>query len=167
MLRKLFLMLALCLLASVSAHAQSVQVFGGYSYLRFRGTPAGNYNGWHFAGEYKFRKFHGLLGAVGDVSGDYGSPTGVSSSVRTYLFGPQVSYTWKISPFAHALVGAGHFSQGSFGSTSLSEGFGAGIDTKIAPKIYWRILEGDAIHTHFFNNTQDDLRLSTGIVIHF
>ncbi len=166
MLRKLSLMLALCLLASVSAHAQSVNVFGGYSYLRFRGTPAGNYNGWHFAGQYKFRKFH-WLGAVADVNGVYGSPTGVSSTVHTYLFGPQVSYPWKISPFAHALFGAGHFSQGSFGSTSLSEGYGAGIDTKIFPRISWRILEGDVIHTHFFGTTQDDLRFSTGIVVHF
>jgi hypothetical protein len=167
MVRKLLLMLGLCLLVSVSAHAQSVNVFGGYSYLRFRGTPAGNFNGWHFAGEYKFKRFHHLLGAVGDVSGDYGSPTNVSSSVRTYMVGPQVSYSWKISPFAHALVGAGHFSQGSFGSTSLSEGYGAGVDTKIFPRISWRILEGDVIHTHFFGTTQNDLRLSTGIVIHF
>jgi hypothetical protein len=146
MLRKLSLMLALCLLASVPAHAQSVDVFGGYSYLRFRGTPAGNYNGWHFAGQYKFRKFH-WLGAVADVNGVYGSPTGVSSTVHTYLFGPQVSYPWKISPFAHALVG--------------------GIDAKILPRISWRILEGDIIHTHFFGTTQDDLRFSTGIVVHF
>jgi hypothetical protein len=166
MLRKLLLTLALCLLASVSAHAQSVDVFGGYSYLRFRGTPAGNYNGWQVAGEYKLKKLK-WLGVDADLSGNYGSPTGASSSVRSYLFGPQVFLPARISPFAHVLVGLGHFSQGSFGDTSISEGYGAGIDMKIAPSISWRILEGDVIHTHFFGSTQDDLRLSTGIVIHF
>jgi hypothetical protein len=164
MLRKLSLMIALCFLASVSAHAQSFDVSGGYSYLRFRGSPAGNFNGWGVGAQYKFRSW---LGAVVDIGDDYGSPTGVSSSVRTFLFGPQVSFPARISPFAHVLLGAGHFSQGSFGDTSLSEGYGAGIDAKILPSISWRVFQGDVIHTHFFGTTQNDLRLSTGIVIHF
>lgn len=164
MLRKLSFLLALCLLASVSAHAQSVDVYGGYSYLRFRGSPAGNYNGWQLGGEYKFRSW---LGAAVDLGATYGSPTGVGSSVHTYLFGPQVSFPARVSPFAHILIGAAHFSQGSFGDTSLSEGYGAGIDSKLLPSVSWRILEGDVIHTHFFGTTQNDLRLATGIVIHF
>ena len=164
MLRRLSIVLALCLLASVSAHAQSVDLYGGYSYFRFRGAPAGNYNGWKLGGEYKFRSW---LGGVVDLGGVYGSPTGAGSSVRTYLFGPQVSWPGPVSPYAHVLFGGAHFSQGSFGETTFSAGYGAGIDTKILPKVSWRILEGDVIHTHFFGKTQNDLRLSTGIVFHF
>ncbi len=62
------------------------------------------------------------LGAVADLGGNYGSPTGVGSSVRTYLFGPQVSFPARVSPFAHVLFGAAHFSQGSFHDTSFSAG---------------------------------------------
>jgi hypothetical protein len=164
MLRKLSLVFAICLLASVSARAQSLDVWGGYSYLRFRGTPAGNFNGWELGGQYKVRSW---LGAVADLGGNYGSPTGVGSSVRTYLFGPQVSFPARVSPFAHVLFGAAHFSQGSFHDTSFSAGYGFGIDTKVAPSVSWRIIQGDVIHTHFFGTTQNDLRLSTGIVIHF
>ncbi len=164
MLRKLSLMLALCLLASVSAHAQSFDAWGGYSYMRFRGTPAGNYNGFKLGGEYKVKRW---LGAVGEFGSDYGSPTGAGSSIRTFMVGPQVSFPGPVSPFAHVLFGGAHFGQGSFGDTSFSVGYGFGIDTKIAPSLSWRIIEGDVIHTHFFGNTQDNLRLSTGIVIHF
>jgi Outer membrane protein beta-barrel domain len=169
MLRKLSFILALCLLASVSAHAQSFRVssfdvWGGYSYLRFRGTPAGNFNGFSLGAQYKFRSW---LGAVADFGADYGSPTGVGSSVHTFLVGPQVSFPARVSPFAHVLFGVAHFSQRSFGDTSFSAGYGFGVDTKIAPSVSWRILEGDVIHTHFFGTTQNDFRLSTGLVIHF
>jgi hypothetical protein len=164
MLRKLSLLFGLCLLASASAHAQSIDAWGGYSYMRFRGTPAGNYNGFKLGAQYKVKSW---LGAVGEFGVDFGSPTGAGSSIRTFLVGPQVSFPARVSPFAHVLFGGAHFGQGSFGDTSFSAGYGFGIDTKIAPSLSWRVLEADVIHTHFFGSTQNNLRLSTGIVIHF
>lgn len=162
--RRFLFLLALCLLASIPARAQSVDIFGGYSYLRFEGTPAGNYNGWELAGQYKVRKW---LGGIVDVSGDYGSPTGVTSSVRTYMVGPQVSFPWRITPFAHVIGGLGQFTQGNVDKIGLGYGYGAGIDMKIAPRISWRILQGDEIETRFFGKTQGNLRFSSGIVFHF
>ena len=94
MLRKLSLMFALCLLASVSAHAQSIDAWGGYSYMRFRGTPAGNYNGFKLGAQYKFKSWLGWVGEFGD---DYGSPTGAGSSIKTFLVGPQVSFPARVS----------------------------------------------------------------------
>ena len=71
MVRKVYLLLGLALLISVSARAQDkVEVFGGYSYQRVDSSPSFNQNGWEIAGQYKLADF---LGVVGDFDGHYGS----------------------------------------------------------------------------------------------
>jgi hypothetical protein len=163
--RKLLLLVAFVLVASLSARAQdTVELFGGYSYLRVNDSPSANFNGWEFGGQYKFADF---LGGVADFGGQYGSPNGVSTSVHTYLFGPQVSFPASVSPFAHVLIGAAHVSGPGFSDTSFSTAIGAGIDTRLVPGIYWRIIQGDYLATRFFGNTQNNVRLSTGIVVRF
>lgn len=165
MVRKLSLLLGLFFLVSFSAHAQDkVEVFGGYSYERFRPSPDVNLNGWELSGQYKFTDW---LGGVADFDGHYGSIAGVSSSVHTFLFGPQVSFPARISPFAHVLVGGAHFSGGGASDTSFSTAIGGGIDAKVGHNLTWRIIQGDYIMTQFFNDTQHNARLSTGIVFHF
>jgi hypothetical protein len=51
--------------------------------------------------------------------------------------------------------------------SSFAAALGAGIDTKLSGPIFWRIIQGDWIHTSQFGGSQNNGRLSTGIVIKF
>jgi hypothetical protein len=87
------------------------------------------------------------------------------------LIGPRLSIpVGKFTPFAHALVGAGHANDRGTGysnsDTSLATAIGGGIDYKLIPAVAWR-LQGDELHTRFFGSTQDHFRFSTGIVVRF
>ena len=44
---------------------------------------------------------------------------------------------------------------------------GGGIDTSIIHGLHWRVIQGDYLMTQFGNHSQNNLRLSTGIVIRF
>jgi hypothetical protein len=169
MLRKISLLAVGALFLSLSTHAQSItdkiEVFGGYTFEHYDTSPATfNSNGWEIAGQYKVLPW---VGVVGDVDGHYGTFEGVSTTLHNYLFGPQVSFPARISPFAHVLVGAAQASVTGASSTSIATGFGFGIDTTFAPQISWRIVQFDVIRTHLFNEGENNTRLSTGIVIHF
>jgi opacity protein-like surface antigen len=168
MLRKFCLLaLAACLL-SLSAHAQSltdqIDVFGGYSFMHYDSSPSFNTNGWELSGQYKVNPW---LGGVVDVDGHYGNFEGVNSVLHDYLVGAQVSFPARVSPFAHVLVGAGHFGANGASDTSAAYGFGFGIDSTIAPQFAWRIIQLDVVHTHLFNQAENNTRIATGIVIHF
>jgi hypothetical protein len=161
MARKLALLFGVLLIASVPAGAQEkVEVFGGYSYMRFKTSPGVNLNGWEISGQYKFTDW---LGGVADVDGHYGS----GASVYTYLFGPQVSYSARVSPFAHLLLGGAHFGAAGFGSSSFSMAIGGGIDTALIHGLRWRIIQGDYVLTEFGSRSQNNARISTGIVLRF
>ena len=168
MLRKLVLLLLTGCFFSLSAHAQSVtdqiEVFGGYSFMHYDSSPSFNTNGWELSGQYKLKPW---LGAVIDVDGHYGNFEGVNSVLHDYLVGPQVSFPARVSPFAHVLVGGGHFGANGASDTSGAYGFGFGIDTSVAPQFAWRIVQVDVVHTHLFDQAENNARVSTGIVIHF
>ncbi|MGA8763235.1 MAG: hypothetical protein WB562_10255, partial [Candidatus Sulfotelmatobacter sp.] len=125
------------------------------------------------------------VGIVADFSGHYGSqdvpsgigtcaigvtcsPLHVSTNVQNILFGPRVSVSvGKIRPFAEALFGAGHISTNGAGSdTSFSTALGGGLDYRLIRPIAWRF-QGDYVQTRFFGTTQNNVRLSTGIVFRF
>jgi hypothetical protein len=78
-----------------------------------------------------------------------------------------VSWPGRVSPFAHVLLGGGHVSGGGFSDTSFAMAIGGGIDAELMHGIYWRVIEGDYLPTHFFGTTQNNARLSTGIVFKF
>jgi len=165
MVRKLAFLAALLLSVSVCARAQDkAEIFGGYSYQRIDNSPSFNLNGWELSGQYKFARW---LGGVVDLDGHYGSPSGISTSTHHYLFGPQVSWPARVSPFAHVLIGAAHVNVGGVGDTSFSTAIGGGIDARLVHGVYWRVIQGDYIHTQFFGSGQNNARLSTGIVFRF
>jgi hypothetical protein len=165
MLRKLAFLLGLIFVVSFSAKAQDkVELFGGYTYMRVDNSPSFNTNGWEFSGQYKFNDW---LGAVADFDGHYGSPFGPHASINSFLFGPQVSFPARVSPFAQALFGGAHFSNHGVTDTSFSLAVGGGIDTRLTHGIYWRIFQADYDLTHFFGSRQDNVRVSTGIVLRF
>jgi len=166
--RKLCFLLGFFFLLSMSAHAQGVadkiELFGGYSYMHYDGPGSGSLNGWEVAGHYEFTDW---LKGVGDFDGHYGSPGGFSNSTHTFLFGPEISFPARISPFAHVLIGGAHNSSGGVSDTSFATAIGFGVDNRLTDVISWRMIQGDYLITHFYGQTQNNARLSTGIVIHF
>lgn len=165
MVRTIGLMLGVLFLAAIPATAQEkVELFGGYSYMRLRGGADLNLNGWEASAQYKFRDW---LGGVADFDGHYGSPSGIGTSVHSFLFGPQVSLPSKVSPFAHVLLGGAHFSAAGFGDTAFSMAIGGGMDYEIKQGISWRIFQGDYLLTRFGGETQNNGRISTGVVFRF
>lgn len=161
----------------------SGNVFFGYSYYN---TPLGvdrqSLNGWQGSIEGKVLPF---IGIVGDLSANYGDlkfpnpagtcaigvpcpPVSVNSHIDNLLFGPRVSVpVGPVRPFAEALFGGAHVSTHGFGNdTSFATAIGGGIDFRMLRILAWRF-QGDYIHTHLFNAPQNNLRLSTGIVLRF
>jgi len=168
MFRKLLLVCGFIFLASLTAHAQDsdkVELYGGYSYLRFDNSPSFNQNGWELSGEYKFAFW---LGARADFSGEYGN----STHTTYYLLGPQVSWPARVSPFGHILIGGAHISLSAPGFPTVSDdsfavAIGGGIDGKTIGPLHWRIFQGDWIHSSVFGTGQNNARISTGLVVKF
>lgn len=141
-------------------------------------TTHPNLNGYEFSATYKLIPW---LGVTGDFSGHYGTVTGSSSGhVQTFLFGPEVSLPAKISPFVHAFVGGAHEAIGSgitpvtgFSASVLptsgnafATAIGGGIDLRVAPFLL-RPIQLDYLLTHFNSTTQNQPRVSAGLVIRF
>jgi Outer membrane protein beta-barrel domain len=167
MLRKMLLVFGLCMVAALSAQAQDdnkAEVFGGYTYMRFRSSPNANLNGWEASAQYKFRDW---IGGVADFDGHYGSIRGNGTSTYTYLFGPQISWPARVSPFGHLLLGGAHNSTAGVGNSSFSMALGGGIDVTLTDKFRWRVLQADYLLTQFGGGSQNNARLSTGIIFRF
>lgn len=185
--KNIALTLALLFLSAFAA-AQiptSGNVFFGYSYYNtnLSSVDRASTNGWEATVE---GKFFPLLGIIADFSTHYGSenfpgaacpvgqppciPVSFSTSVteHNYLFGPRLGVSvGKIRPFGEAMLGVGHVSTGAVGSdTSLATAVGGGIDYRLLRLIAWRF-QGDYVHTHLFGIAQNNVRISTGIVVRF
>jgi opacity protein-like surface antigen len=181
--RKAFSLVFSIFLLSALAAAQVPRgnIFFGYSHFSADLNPNNRtgFNGWDGQLEGKVFPF---IGIVADIGGYYGSdrvflatipPTTVSvdSKIYTVLFGPRLSVSvGRLTPFAHALFGAGHISDSASGfsdsDTSFATALGGGLDYKLIPAIAWRF-QGDYLQTRFFSSTQGNARFSTGIVLRF
>ncbi|HXX46366.1 MAG TPA: hypothetical protein VEJ38_16710 [Candidatus Acidoferrales bacterium] len=164
MARTLACLFALLILCSFSARAQGLgdklELYGGYSYIHIDNSPSFGTSGWDLAGEYKFADW---IGGVIDIDGNYSS----GNALHTVLFGLQVSWPARVSPFGHVLIGVAHGDSGPFTDNSFAAAIGGGLDARLVPHVYWRIFEGDYLSTHAFGVHQNNARISTGIVIHF
>jgi len=183
-----FIVPAVLLLAGL-ASAQiptSGNVFFGYSYYNtnLSSNDRTNTNGWELSVEGKVIPW---VGIVADFDSHYGSqnfvicpgpviPGGPPCSVlnesvteHNFLLGPRVSVSvGKFRPFAEALFGGAHVSLGNGGGsdTSFATALGGGLDYRIIRPVAWRF-QGDYVQTRFFGTTQNNVRLSTGIVLRF
>lgn len=157
-------------------------IFFGYSYVSADTNlnDRANLNGWNGSLEGKVFPW---VGIVADISGHYGSQdvpvlcpapacsVTADASVHSFLFGPRVSVSiGRIRPFAHALFGAAHTSVSALGGsdsdTSFATALGGGLDYQLVHGLGWRV-QGDMLQTRFFSDTQNNFRLSTGIVLNF
>lgn len=185
-MRKIALLFSVVFLAGL-ASAQiptAGNVFFGYSYYNtnLSSFNRANTNGWEASVEGKFLPF---IGIVADFDAHYGSPQAIPVACpigipvcppiesgdfteHNYLFGPRASFSvGKIRPFAQVLIGAGHVHVNNGGSdTSFATAVGGGLDYKFFKVLAWRV-QGDYIHTNLFNVAQNNVRISTGIVLRF
>jgi hypothetical protein len=176
MIRKLTVLLAMLMLGSLLVVAQQdnskFDVFGGYSYLNGSSSGANgrfSLNGWNGQGTFNFTKW---LGATADFGGYYGSPFKVSAHDYTFLFGPTIDIrTPHFIPFVHALFGVDRFHVaalgGSINDSAFAVAVGGGVDIPVKGIFAIRAGQFDWVRTEHFSNTQNNLRVSTGVVFRF
>jgi hypothetical protein len=171
--------LVAALLFAAPLRAQKVELFGGYSYVRapvtvqnflcpVPGCPPTtqhlNLNGWEASGAVKL---FGPLAIAADYSDTSGSVLGVNTHLKTYLLGPHLRFPGPISPFAHFLVGGARESIGGGTQNAFATAVGGGLDLKVLPFISIRPIQFDYLLTHFNSTTQNQPRISAGVVVHF
>jgi outer membrane immunogenic protein len=157
-------------------------IFAGYSYVRDNPATSGvssfNLHGGSASVAYNVNHW---LGAVADFGGYHANNilgTGIDGTLSTYLFGPRVSYRRfeRITPFAQTLFGVAHASGSGFGVTStdnaFAASFGGGVDVKLSHRFSIRPAQVEYLLTRFpeatsNRQTQNNLRVSTGVVFHF
>lgn len=183
---------AVCLICLSLASLAFGQIPSGNVYIGYAHTDTNvvlgqstGLNGWNGSLEAKVLPFIGL---VADFSGFYGSQSvpvvcpgllppcstqSVSADLSEYnfLFGPRASFRIrKFRPFVHALIGAGHIRESgsniSSSATSVADALGGGLDYHLIPLVSWRI-QIDALQTRFYSTSQNNVRFSTGIAVHF
>ena len=167
-MKKLIVLAVLVLAVSALALAQdtpSVEIFGGYSYLRV--SPTGldgvNTSGWEASLNYNFGPHWGLKG---DVSGHYCCN---GQHMHLFMAGPQWSYrTEKTTFFLHGLLGGGHAEGlGGASDTNLAWAAGGGFDWHFGDRWSWRVVQADYVGTNYIDNIQNNARVSTGLVFNF
>jgi hypothetical protein len=126
-------------------------------------------NGWNAQGTYNLKRW---LGATADFGGYYGSPFSLSAHNTSFLFGPTVSMrTSHFTPFVHALFGVDHASAALFGGsvsdTSFAMAIGGGLDVPVKGRFSVRAAQVDWLRSDHFSTSQNNLRLSTGVVFRF
>jgi hypothetical protein len=174
----------------VAAMPDRGNVFAGYSYTN-SDVVAGYHtplSGWIVGIEKKYLPFFGV---VGDISGQYGpanvppgslchsagsSPGGCvignpSAGEYTFLTGIRGGHdAGRFHPYAQALFGAVHTSQGAAGVSRSNLGFaadfGVGVDYRLVPRMNWR-LQADYVTTGSFIASQHNVRLSVGPAFRF
>jgi hypothetical protein len=180
MRRNILIAVGLLFLLPLVARAQDepkVEISGGFSYLRPVELSSLNFYGWNISTAGNLNRWFGL---AGDFGGNYASPgpsvfgiSGRSVRAHTFLFVPRFSYrgTGRMTMFTHALFGAVHGSAGGFGLSVSDSAFamaiGGGFDIRISDLVAVRALQADYLMTRFGDARQNNVRLSTGIVIRF
>jgi hypothetical protein len=173
-----FLFLAFLAVTATSATSSAQvaprwEIFGGYSYRNFDSPTIGyasrsNLNGFNIEPTFNLNTQWSI---VADVSGQYGSQL----TVYNFLFGPQ--YSWrkeKSKFFVNGLFGKGQNTvniktetRNGFESVGLAVAAGGGYDRDLTPRFTLRVVEADYVHTHTFDASQNDVRVSTGLIFHF
>ena len=175
-MNKYIVMLGILLMAALPLLAQDDfprgQVFGGYSYLSVDTSGLSgrkSLNGWNGQGSVNFNKW---LGITGDFGGYYGSPNHVTLHDYSFLFGPTLTYrTAHVAPFFHALFGGNHINASTKGATggntAFAMAFGGGLDLPVGEHFGVRLAQVDWLRTQHFSTSQNNIRLSTGIMFNF
>jgi len=147
-------------MASAQDEAPKVEAFGGYSYVRVNpgfDEPGLNFNGGSGSLAYNFTP---MLGVVADFGGYHWSQDGADATVVSYLFGPKVAL--RHGPITPYVQGEGCSESGSANTFAMT--LGGGVDWNATPHIGVRVIQAEYFMTRFFSNTQNNARISTGVV---
>jgi outer membrane immunogenic protein len=187
-IRMVVSLLAFLFMWGGAAYAQEtpnkIDIFAGYSYVRANPGPTSgdsfSLNGGSASVSYHIRDWVSGVADFGGYTNGNILGTGVDGTLSTYLFGPRFSYRsyHRFKPFAETLFGVAHagasIGGGAVGSTqnSFALVIGGGVDYRISSRLSLRPLQVDYLLTRFGEGTgngqtQNNLRASTGIVIHF
>jgi len=176
----------LTVVSAPKAYSQ-IELFGGYSHLGLHNAPSNigpSSNGWA-GGAYLH--LLGPWGVEADFSNHYGITPQQPSNGGTYyvpqftaLYGPRFTLPLpRIHPFVHALVGTVHGTAEVPSSTfplgapmlvtenAVGMALGGGINVRATRHIWLRLIQVDYLRSQFTNNTQNDMRISAGIVFRF
>jgi peptidoglycan-associated lipoprotein len=168
-MKRVSLILAFAVLCALPVLAQGskAEVFGGYQYSRLSSV---NFNGWNGAVTGNVNDW---LGITGDVSAAYKSEAGASLNEYNFLFGPTISYNKAehFKPFVHALFGVSHANAAFAGlgasDNAFASALGGGVDAGITRHVAIRLFQADYFMTRFASATQNNARISTGLVFRF
>jgi hypothetical protein len=172
----------------------SGNVFFGYSYYNADLFPSERIgvNGWEASLEGKVLPFVGIVADFDDhysgtvhipladcvgsgcplppASGPVPSPGGYVIATAwgaNFLFGPRVFvHAGRFRPFGEVLFGASHTNAQVESATSFGTAIGGGVDYRLSRPLAWRF-QGDYIRAHAFGFAQNNVRVSTGIVLRF
>ncbi len=152
--------LPLLLLAVSALRAQETpkaELFAGYSYLRAEGL---NFNGGSGSIAGNVTPWLGLVF-------DFGGVTRSGATVYTYMAGPKLSYRKdKFTVFAQTLFGGAHVTN-SGSDNSFAMTAGGGLDVNVHHNIAIRLVQAEYLMTRFASTTQNNARISAGIVFRF
>ncbi len=191
-MRRVGYLLGFVLVLTLTAAAQETpkaEVSLGFSYIRAnlnnpavvgpgRTITGANLNGGSGSFAYNVTPTLGLVADVGGYRiGQIGNAP-VNSTLVSYLAGPRVSYRHfsRITPFAQTLFGAAHAGSGALGTAGTDNAFamtaGGGLDARLTDHLVWRASQVEYLLTRFRDagptrNTQNNLRVSTGLVFQF
>ena len=169
---------------------EGIEIFGGYSYLQnnisstyspFYGVPTtfgSNFamNGWQASITEKATDW---LGLTQEFGGSYGTRNlrGFNNHFSTFsiLSGPRFYYQGLkgVTPFVHALFGyeqtAVEIKSENLKVTgsSYAMAFGGGLDVTVSKGLAIRLIQADFYRPQVFGSSQNDLRVSAGIVFRF
>jgi len=163
-----FLVLSTGILSA--AEAPRIQVFGGYTRLRFDSNAIGfngdtGLNGGTASAAYNLAPYFG-------VKGEISVETGPNIRSRDWLIGPQGMYSkWGMLFFGHALFGKAETRVSTSvvaEDTARATVFGGGFDIPIFRRVTIRAIQVDYMMTKTkqLNVDQNDLKFSTGVVFH-
>jgi hypothetical protein len=165
---------------AVTQVPNKVNIFAGFSYSNVNSFAFANGNRLHLTGwqgAFEAKLYH-WVGFVADVDSRSGTlcpgpvpacaPGNITMSQSDVLFGPRLAVPLgRVRPFAEGLFGFEHVTTNQFGpDKSLATALGGGVDYRLARHAGWRF-QADFMHTSLFSSKQNNVRLSTGLVVRF
>jgi outer membrane immunogenic protein len=170
---------------NTTQNTSSVDVAAGYTYIHSNAPPSGcgcfNFNGGSASVAWRLDANFSLLAEVAGAHAGNIDGSGISPTLTTYLFGPRYYVTkgsHHIVPFGNLLLGVAHETNGYFPDSPVADttasvfamSVGGGIDVPVGHRFSIRPVEAEYLLTKFpngVNSRQNNIRLTSGIVLHF
>jgi hypothetical protein len=150
-----------CLPMFAQSTTPTFEIAPTYSLLRITQTST-NFNGGSVSAAVSLNRSIQLAADFGGYTG------GGGATLVSYLFGSRFLYRGdRLTPFAQALFGGVSETAGLgtySGSTSIGLALGGGLDVGVSKSMAIRVVQADYFMTRFVGQTQNNVRLSFGIV---